>query len=43
MRSAKGDERDHLLELAQKKLQEVVDKYEGSKAAKEAQDLLDKK
>jgi len=41
--AAKGDERDHLLELAQKKLQEVVDKYEGSKAAKEAQDLLDKK
>jgi len=41
--AAKGDEREHLLELAQKKLQEVVDKYEGSKAAKEAQDLLEKK
>jgi hypothetical protein len=41
--AAKGDERDRLSEIAQKKLQEVVDKYEGSKAAKEAQDLLDKK
>jgi hypothetical protein len=41
--AAKGEEREHLFELAQKKLQEVVDKYEGSKAAKEAQDLLDKK
>jgi hypothetical protein len=41
--AAKGDERDHLFEIAQKKLQEIVDKYEGSKAAKEAQDLLEKK
>jgi len=38
-----GDEKERLSELAKKKLQEVVDKYEGSKAAKEAQDLLDKK
>jgi hypothetical protein len=29
--------------LANKKLQELVDKFEGSKAAKEAQELLDKK
>jgi serine/threonine protein kinase len=38
-----GDERAGLFELAQKKLQEVTEKYAGSKAAKEAQDLLDKK
>ena len=31
------------MEMANKKLQEVIDKYEGSKAAKEAQDLLDKR
>ena len=41
--AAKGDEKDRLTDLAKKKLQEVVDKYEGSKAAKEAQELLDKK
>jgi hypothetical protein len=41
--SAKGEEREKLMEMANKKLQEVIDKYEGSKAAKEAQDLLDKK
>jgi hypothetical protein len=40
--AAKGDEKDRLLNLAKKNLQEVVDKYEGSKAAKEAQELLDK-
>ena len=40
---AKGEDREKLFELAQKKLQEVTEKYEGSKAAKEAQDLLDKK
>jgi TolA-binding protein len=41
--AAKGDERERLSEMAQKKLQEVIDKFEGSKAAKEAQELLDKK
>lgn len=41
--NAKGEEREKLMEMAQKKLQEVIDKYEGSKAAKEAQELLDKK
>ena len=41
--AAKGDEKDRLTDLAKKKLQEVVDNYEGSKAAKEAQELLDKK
>ena len=41
--AAKGEEREKLMEMANKKLQEVIDKYEGSKAAKEAQDLLDKK
>jgi hypothetical protein len=40
---AKGEERDRLSDIAQKKLQEIVDKYEGSKAAKEAQDILDGK
>lgn len=43
VQAAKGEERDRLSELANKKLQEVVDKFEGSKAAKEAQELLDKK
>jgi hypothetical protein len=41
--NAKGEERERLMDLSQKKLQEVIDKFEGSKAAKEAQDLLDKK
>jgi hypothetical protein len=41
--AAKGEERERLSELANKKLQEVVDKFEGSNAAKEAQGLLDKK
>jgi hypothetical protein len=41
--AAKGDEKDRLSDLAQKRLQEVIDKYEGSKAAKEAQNLLDRK
>jgi hypothetical protein len=43
VQAAKGEERERLSELANKKLQEVVDKFEGSKAAKEAQELLDKK
>jgi hypothetical protein len=42
-KAANGDEKDRLTNLANKKLQELVDKYEGSKAAKEAQELLDKK
>jgi hypothetical protein len=41
--NAKGEDREKLFEMAQKKLQEVTEKYEGTKAAKEAQDLLDKK
>jgi hypothetical protein len=41
--AAKGEDREKLMEMANKKLQEVVDKYEGSKAAKEAQELLDRK
>jgi hypothetical protein len=40
---AKGEDREHLMELAQKKLQEVIDKYEGSKAAKEAKEIQEKK
>jgi hypothetical protein len=43
VKAAKGEERDRLSELANKKLQELVDKFEGSKAAKEAQELLDRK
>lgn len=41
--NAKGEERERLTELAQKKLQEVIDKYEGSKAATEAKEMQEKK
>jgi hypothetical protein len=40
---AKGEDREHLAELALKKLQEVIDKYEGTKAALEAKELMEKK
>jgi hypothetical protein len=41
--NAKGEEKERLMDLAQKKLQEVIDKYEGSKAALEAKELQEKK
>jgi hypothetical protein len=41
--NAKGEERERLTEMAEKKLQEVIDKYEGSKAAAEAKQLQEKK
>ncbi len=41
--NAKGEERERLTEMADKKLQEVIDKYEGSKAATEAKQLQEKK
>jgi hypothetical protein len=40
--NAKGEDREKLFELAQKKLQEVIEKYEGSKAALEAKKLQEK-
>jgi hypothetical protein len=40
---AKGEDRERLAGLGKQKLQELVEKYPGTKAAVEAQDILDKK